>query len=384
MKIPFNKAPICNNELENIKCVMGTSHLHGGGKFMKICEEKISELCDGHEALLTNSCTSALEIAAMMINIKSGDEVIIPSYTFVSTISAFVQRGAKPVFCDIRQDTLNIDETKIESLITKRTKAIVPVHYAGVSAEMDSIMSIAGKYNLYVIEDAAQALCSRYKDKALGTIGDFGTLSFHGTKNITCGEGGAILINIESAPDKNLSASDRVNFIREKGTNRIHFVNGKIDKYTWVDYGSSYIPSELNAAYLAAQLPYALELTQKRISSWNFYYNSLYNLEQDGIIKLNKVPEYCKTNAHIFFLLTESESTTNKLAQFLKNNGISAMGHYTPLHTSPMAKTLGCEDLSLPVAESSAKRILRLPMHSYLTEEELSYITRTIKNFFRG
>ncbi len=379
MKVPFNKPPICGGEIENIRTAISSGPLQGGGKFMGVCESLISGFCAGRPSLLTNSCTASLEMAAMLCDIKPGDEIIVPTYTFVSTVSAFVLRGAKPVFCDIRADTLNIDETKIEELITPKTRAIVPVHYAGVACEMDTIMDIAKRHNLLVVEDAAQGFFAFYKDKPLGSIGDLGSLSFHGTKNVVCGEGGALIVNMETAPNRNVSATDRANFIREKGTNRIHFLKGKIDKYTWVDLGSSYIPSELSAAFLAAQLPHTEELTRKRVEAWNFYKEALAPLEKKGLIKTGCIPDSCRTNGHIFYIITESEKRTKELADFLAKREISSNSHYVPLHTCPMAKQLGCPDVKLPVAEFSAKAMLRLPIHSYISKDELEYVCESVE-----
>ena len=377
MKVNFNKIPTSGRELDYIKKAMESGHLQGDGAFLKICEESIGKITDAKASLVTTSCTSALDMSALLCNIGAGDEVIVPTYTFVSSVNAFVLRGAKPVFCDIRPDTLNIDETKIESLVTDRTKLIVPVHYAGVGCEMDSINSVAKKHGLRVVEDAAQGIEAYYRGRHLGTIGDLGALSFHGTKNVTAGECGAVLVNDESL-------IERANFIREKGTNRIQFIEGKIDKYTWVDYGSSYIPSELVSAFLAAQLEISKELTRARVAAWDKYYARLSALEKRGVIKLAKVPEHCEHNAHIFFLTTESSETTKALAAHLKGRDVAALSHYAPLHACPMAKKLGVGNVSLPVAEKLSQTMLRLPIYSSITQDELDYVCEGVESFFKS
>jgi len=374
MKVNFNKIPLTGREISRIEKAIASGHLQGDGEFLKICEKSLREIT-GAPALLTTSCTSALDMAALLLNIKEGDEVIVPTFTFVSSVNAFVLRGAKPVFCDVREDTLNIDETKIKPLITRRTKAIVPVHYAGVSCEMDAILQTARDAGVAVVEDAAQGFCAYYKGRHLGTMGDLGALSFHGTKNVIAGEGGALLCNRSDL-------FDRANFIREKGTNRIHFVEGKIDKYTWVDYGSSYIPSELIAAFLSAQLEFAKSLTADRVAAWNYYNERLAPLERGGFIKIGKVPAGCKQNAHIFFITTESEETTKALAAFLKSREVSAMSHYAPLHTCPMAEKLGCAKTPLPVAEKLARTMLRLPIYSSITPDEQDWVSDSVAEFF--
>lgn len=375
MNIPFNRISLEGSEVSNIEQAIASGHLQGDGKFMKICEEKIAELSGAKAALLTNSCTASLDMAAILCDIREGDEVIVPTYTFVSSINAFVLRGAKPVFCDIREDTLNIDESEIESLITPRTRAIVPVHYAGVGCEMDSICATAAKHSVKVVEDAAQGFCATYKNRALGTIGDFGSLSFHGTKNVICGEGGALLVN-------DMQYRDRACFIREKGTNRIQFVEGKIDKYTWVDYGDSFIPSEITAAFLAAQLNIARQLTQTRVAAWNYYYEILSDLEKRGDLKLAKIPAHCGHNAHIFFILTDSPETEKKLEKFMKARGIGVVQHYAPLHQCPMAARLGCDPRPLPVAEKLAKTMLRLPIFSSITRQEQDTVKAALSEFY--
>ncbi len=374
MKVNFNKISVGANETKYIKDAIATGRLQGGGKYLELCEKSVSSTT-GVPSLITTSCTSALDMSAMLCDIKDGDEVIVPTFTFVSSISSFALRGAKPVFCDVRADTLNIDETKIEELITERTKVIVPVHYAGVGCEMDTIMAIARKHNLKVVEDAAQGYMSYYKDKHLGTFGDLGALSFHGTKNVVAGEGGAIVCGDESY-------FERANFIREKGTNRINFVQGKIDKYTWVDHGSSYIPSELITAFLAAQLESATKLTADRVAAWNYYRDRLVPLERAGFFKMGKIPAECKHNAHVFFMTTDSAELTDKLLKHLKSREIDATQHYTPLHLSPMAKKLGVGETPLPVAEKLYKTMLRLPIHSTITPDEQDWVVDSIAEFF--
>ncbi len=375
MKVNFNKIPLSGREVEYIKDAIASGHLQGDGHFLKKCEKSMREITGAKAALATTSCTSALDMAALLCDIKPGDEVIIPTFTFVSSVNSFVLRGAKPVFCDIRSDTLNIDETKIPRLITERTKAVVPVHYAGVACEMDEILKLAKKSGIKVVEDAAQGFCAYYRGRHLGTIGEMGALSFHGTKNVIAGECGALLCNDESL-------TDRANFIREKGTNRIHFVEGKIDKYTWVDYGSSYIPSELVTAFLCAQLEIAHKLTADRIAAWNYYFDRLRPAERTGCLRLACIPTECRHNAHIFFILPEDEKTTKSLSDFLKSREISTAQHYAPLHLCPMAKKLGCKIEPLPVAEKAAKTMLRLPIYSSITPDEQDWVVESIGSFF--
>lgn len=325
--IVFNQAPFTGKEFGYIQKAIDNKKICGDGEFTRKCSEWLEEKTGASKVLLTTSCTHALEMAAMLCDIKEGDEVIMPSYTFVSTANAFVLRGAKIVFVDIRPDTMNIDETKIEAAITDKTKVIVPVHYAGVACEMDTIMDIAKRHNLMVVEDAAQGLMSTYKGRALGTIGDFGCISFHETKNYSMGEGGALYINdpkyIEDAE-----------IIREKGTNRSKFFRGQIDKYTWVNVGSSYLPSDMNAAYLWAQLEIADEINDHRMELWNTYHEGLKPLEDNGLIELPKVPEGCVHNAHMFYIKTKDLEERTQLINYLKDNQITSVFHYIPLHSS--------------------------------------------------
>lgn len=373
--IPFNKPPCLGKEIEYITQAISNGKFSGDGPFTKKCSNWFESVLKCQKALLTTSCTHALEMAAILVDVKEGDEIIMPSYTFVSTANAFVLRGAKIVFVDIRPDTMNIDETKIESAITEKTKAIVPVHYAGVACEMDVIMDIASKHNLYVIEDAAQGVMSKYKGKHLGTIGHIGAYSFHETKNYSCGEGGAIIINDEKF-------IERAEVIREKGTNRSKFWRGEIDKYTWVDIGSSYLPSELNAAFLYAQLENAELINEDRLRSWNHYNELLKPLQEKGLIELPVVPDGCEHNAHMFFIKCRDVEERQSLVEYLKNEDIYSVFHYIPLHSSPAGKQFGRffgEDRYTTV---ESERLLRLPMWYGLNIDDIDKICRSIIGFF--
>ena len=374
--INFNVAPFVGKETDYIKEAIASGKICGDGSFTKKCNAWIENKTGTPKALLTTSCTHALEMAAILCDIKPGDEVIMPSYTFVSTADAFVSRGAKVIFVDIRPDTMNIDETLIEAAITEKTKAIVPVHYAGVGCEMDVILDIAKRHNLKVVEDAAQGVMAYYKGKALGTIGDFGCYSFHETKNYSMGEGGAILI-ADSAD------AERAEIIREKGTNRSKFFRGQIDKYTWVDFGSSYLPSDINAAYLWAQLECAEEINNNRLASWNAYYNALKPLADEGKIELPFVPEYCDHNAHMFYIKAKDLEERTKLIDFLKANDISAVFHYIPLHSAPAGQKYGEFFGEDKYTTKESERILRLPMYYGLEEDKVAYITEKIAEFYR-
>lgn len=374
--IPFNKPPLTGNEEQYVLEAMKSSKISGDGPFTKKCHTWFEENLKCQKALLTTSCTHALEMAAILIDIQPGDEVIMPSYTFVSTANAFVLRGAKIVFVDIRPDTMNMDETLIEDAITKKTKAIVPVHYAGVACEMDSIMKLADKYNLYVIEDAAQGMMSHYKGKALGTIGHFGTFSFHETKNYTSGgEGGLLIIN-----DK--CFSERAEVIREKGTNRSQFFRGMVDKYSWVDIGSSYLPNELSAAYLWGQLEKVDEIHSNRLHSWELYYAGLKELENKGFIELPNMPGECTHNAHMFYIKVQNLEKRTEILEYLKQNGILAVFHYVPLHSAVAGMTfgefIGRDDFTTQESE----RLIRLPIYYGLTIEDLELIIRAIVEFY--
>lgn len=373
--IPFNIPPYIGKEKKYINEAIKNHKICGDGEFTKKCNLWFENKTKIQKTLLTTSCTHALEMAALLCNIKPNDEVIMPSYTFVSTANAFVLRGAKIVFVDIRPDTMNIDEKLIESAITSKTKVIVPVHYAGISCEMDQINKIAKKYSLLVVEDAAQGVMSRYKGKHLGTLSDFGCYSFHETKNYSCGEGGLLLI-------KNKNYNESAEIIREKGTNRAKFYRGQIDKYTWIDAGSSYLPSELNAAYLYAQLESASKINNKRLKSWNLYYKNLKTLEDEGTIKLPTIPKECQHNAHMFYIKCQNLEERTKLIDFLKRNNIMAVFHYIPLHSSPAGKKFGRFNGTDTFTTKESEKLLRLPMYYTLKNNEINYICNKIKEFY--
>ena len=375
-KIPFNKPFIIGKELDNIKLAVANGHLAGDGIFTKKCNQWMQKKFNSPKVLLTHSCTASLEMSALLCNISPGDEVIMPSYTFVSTANAFALRGAVLVFVDIKPDTMNIDENLIEEALTSKTKAIVVVHYGGVACEMDSIMDIAARHNLIVIEDAAQGVGAKYKDNYLGTIGDLGCYSFHETKNFISGEGGAISIN-------NSDFLERSEIIREKGTNRTKFFRGEVNKYTWVDLGSSYLPSELTAAFLYAQLEKAEQITAQRLKIWNSYYEKLEKLAILGEIQLPVIPDYATHNAHIFYIILKNEETRSRLIDYLKYKGILSVFHYIPLHSSPMGLKFTNKKFNLPVTEEYYKRILRLPLYYNLTKGEQDFITDSIWGFFK-
>ena len=373
--INFNVPPYTGREMDYIKKAVENQKICGDGEFTKKCNAWLEAKTGTVKALLTTSCTHATEMAAILADVKPGDEVIMPSYTFVSTADAFVLRGATAVFTDIRPDTMNIDEKLIENAITDRTVAIAPVHYAGVSCEMDAIMEIAKKYNLKVIEDAAQGIMSTYKGRALGTFGDYGCLSFHETKNFSMGEGGALLIRDE----KNIEDAE---IIREKGTNRAKFFRGQIDKYTWVEKGSSYLPSDMNAAYLFAQLELADEITADRMSSWNRYKDALTVLAENGRIELPFVPEYCTHNAHMFYIKCADIAERTKLIDFLKSNDIYSVFHYIPLHTAPAGVKYARFDGEDRYTTKESERLLRLPLYYGLKPEQVDYIADKVKEFY--
>ncbi len=373
--INFNLPPYTGKELQYIKEAIAQHKICGDGKYTQKCSTWIENKTGVPKALLTTSCTHATEMAAILLGIKKDDEVIMPSYTFVSTADAFVLRGAKVIFIDIRPDTMNIDEKIIEAAITERTKAIVPVHYAGVSCEMDTIMTIAQKYNIPVIEDSAQGVMSYYNGKALGSIGDFGCYSFHETKNFSMGEGGALLIH-------NKSYIEDAEIIREKGTNRSKFFRGQIDKYTWVKPGSSYLPSDMNAAYLWAQLEIAEQITEKRLKLWNRYYEILLPLQEHGIIQLPVIPEHCTHNAHMFYIKTKNLIERTELINFLKQKEIMAVFHYIPLHTAPAGLKYGHFFNEDKYTTKESERLLRLPMYYDLRLEQVDYIAEMVKQFY--
>lgn len=370
--ILFNKPYVNYREEEMLLDCLRRNHTHGDGYYTKLINNFIETKFGTQKALMTTSCSSALDMSAILIDLNEGDEVILPSYTFVSTVNAILLRGAKPVFADISEKTLNIDSDDIVHKITSKTKAIIPVHYAGVSCDMDKIMSIAKQYDLKVIEDAAQGVNSKYKGKYLGTIGDIGCYSFHESKNYSSGEGGAILIN----NDKELA--NRAEIIREKGTNRNQFFRGEVDKYTWVDIGSSYLPSDLLAALLYAQFEKLDEIQNMRKKVYNTYLNSLIDLESTGKLTLPIIPKECESNYHMFYMLLNSEKERNYLMEKLREFNIAAVFHYIPLHTSAMGKKLGYKEGELPKTENLSKRILRLPMYAELKEDEISYIVNKI------
>ena len=373
--INFNVPPFTGKEMDYIKEAIDNQKICGDGQFTKKCNEWIEKRTGTAKCLLTTSCTHATEMAALLADIKPGDEVIMPSYTFVSTADAFVLRGATAVFVDIRPDTMNMDETKIEAAITDKTKAIVPVHYAGVACEMDTIMDIAKRHNLLVIEDAAQGVMSSYKGKALGTIGDYGCFSFHETKNYSMGEGGALLI-------QNPDMIEDAEIIREKGTNRSKFFRGQIDKYTWVNYGSSYLPSDMNAAYLYAQLEMADEINDARLHVWNRYYEGLKELADAGKIELPVIPEGCVHNAHMFYIKARDLEERTSLISFLKENGILSVFHYIPLHSAPAGQKFGRFHGEDVYTTKESERLCRLPMYYGLADEQVDYIISKVKAFY--
>lgn len=373
--ISFNVPPVVGNELKYIEQAIGNHKICGDGEFTKKCSAWMEEKTGTVKALLTTSCTHATEMAALLADIQPGDEVVMPSFTFVSTADAFVLRGAKVKFVDIRPDTMNIDETLIEDAITDKTKAIVPVHYAGVGCEMDTIMDIARKHHLLVIEDAAQGVMSSYKGKALGTIGDYGCYSFHETKNYSMGEGGALLI-------KDPDMIERAEIVREKGTNRSKFFRGQIDKYTWVDAGSSYLPSELNAAYLWAQLEQADIVNDNRLKSWNLYKELLTPIAEKEYITLPYIPEECTHNAHMFYIKTKNLEERSALISYLKENGVLAVFHYIPLHGAPAGQKYGEFIGEDKYTTRESERLVRLPMYYNLSEEDITYVAELISRFY--
>jgi dTDP-4-amino-4,6-dideoxygalactose transaminase len=372
--IPFNKVDIQGNELEYIKDAIASSRISGDGIFSHKCNSLLEKELDVNKTLLTTSCTHALEISALLLDIKPGDEVIVPSFTFVSTVNPFVLRGAEPVFIDIRPDTLNMDENKLEGLITEKTKAIIPVHYAGVSCEMDIIMNIANKYDIPVIEDNAHGLFGKYKDRYLGTFGTFATQSFHETKNYSCGEGGALLINDENY-------IERAEIIRDKGTNRTKFFRGEIDKYTWVDIGSSFLPSDILAAFLFAQLEQRELIQAKRKKIWENYYGHLDAWANENNIRLPAIPENCEHPYHMFYLLMPTHEKRTDLIKYLKERGIIVVFHYVPLHLSQMGNKFGGKVGDCPVTEDVSERLVRLPFYTNLSKEEQDYILNELKLF---
>lgn len=372
----FNQPPFLGKEMDYMQEAIALGKLSGDGVFTGKCNAWIAEKTGVAKAMLTTSCTHALEMAALLCEIQEGDEVIMPSYTFVSTANAFVLRGATIVFVDIRPDTMNIDENLMESAITPKTKAIVPVHYAGVSCEMDKILDIAKKHNLLVVEDAAQGILSHYRGKALGSMGDFGCFSFHETKNFSMGEGGALLLREEKYIEKG-------EIIREKGTNRSVFLRGQVDKYTWVSQGSSYLPSELNAAYLWAQLEDPQVIFQSRMKLWDSYYEKLLPLEEEGFLDLPVIPEHCGHNAHMFYLKCKDIQERSQLISYLKDHDIMAVFHYVPLHSAKAGLEYGRFHGEDRFTTKESQRLLRLPLYFGLQEEEIQKITAVISKFMR-
>lgn len=373
--IAFNKSSITKEEEQYVLDSLQTNHLHGDGKYTKLVKEWFEKRIDSN-LLLTTSCTAALEMAAILCDIKPGDEVIVPSYTFVSSINAFVLRGAIPVFVDINPKTMNIDVEKIEEKITNKTKAIIIVDYAGVTPDMDYVNEIAKKYNLFVVEDAAQAVGSFYKDRSAGTLTDFGCYSFHDTKNYTMGEGGAFITKLE---DKYSDAE----IVREKGTNRTQFTRGIVDKYNWCALGSSYLPSDILAALLYGQLNRFDEIMKKRMKIWKYYHKTLEELENKKMIARPFIPEYCKHNAHMYYIILNDSETKSALEKYFKENEIQANSHYCPLHTSPMGLKYGYKEGDLPLTEEYSLRLLRLPLYADLTMEEAKKVCSTLKKFFK-
>lgn len=377
MLIHFNRPPITGNENKFITEALCNNKISGDGPFTKKCHQWFENNLFCKKALLTTSCTHALEMAALLLDIKDGDEVIMPSYTFVSTANAFALRGAKIVFVDIRPDTMNIDETKIEAAITNKTKVIVPVHYAGVACEMDTIMEIANRHNLFVVEDAAQAIMSSYKGKALGTIGHLGAFSFHETKNVTsAGEGGLLIINDERF-------KDRAEIIREKGTNRSLFFRGLVDKYSWVDIGSSYLMNDVSAAFLWGQLEKIEDIQKNRLNSWNLYQEGLKDLEKSQYIELPIIPKECTNNAHMFYIKIKNLEERQKLIHFLRENNVESVFHYVPLHSSIAGKEFGRFDGKDEFTTKESERLLRLPMYYGLVKNDIETICNKIKDFFK-
>ncbi len=375
--IPFNVPPFLGTETDFLTQAINNHKICGDGPFTKECHAWLEKKTGAAKALLTTSCTDALEMAALLLDIKPGDEVILPSFTFCSTADAFALRGAKLVFVDIRPDTMNIDENKIEDAITEKTKAIVPVHYAGVACEMDTILDIARRHGIKIVEDAAQAVMSEYKGQALGAIGDFGCYSFHETKNYSMGEGGAILI-------KDPAKIEEAEILREKGTNRSVFLRGQIDKYTWVNYGSSYLPSDMNAAYLWAQLKEADKINNDRLASWQKYYDAFEELEKEGFVQRPIVPAECKHNAHMFYLKAKDLEERTALISFLKQNDILAVFHYIPLHSAPAGKKFGVFHGEDEYTTAESERLLRLPMYYGLTDEDIDKVIDTVIKFYKG
>ena len=373
--ISFNIPPSVGGEFQYIQQAIASHKICGDGQFTKRCNAWMEERFHAQKVLLTTSGSTALDMAALLCGIKPGDEVILPSYTFSSTANAFVLAGARLVFVDIRPDTMNIDETKIEAAITDRTKAIVPVHYAGVACEMDTIMDIAKRHGLMVVEDAAQGVMSTYKGRALGTIGDFGCYSFHETKNYSMGEGGALVVN-------NMAYDEQAEILREKGTNRAKFFRGQVDKYTWVDFGDSYLPSELNAAYLWAQLEKADEINENRLETWNYYYEHLKPLADAGKLELPHIPKECEHNAHMFYVKLKNLQERTAFIAYLKEHDVQSVFHYVPLHSAPAGVKFGRFHGEDTYTTTESERLVRLPLYFGLTKEKQYEVLCTVNKFF--
>ncbi len=378
MQIPFSRPYLTGGELTNIKTLLTNLDkgwiISGDGYYTKQVNRFLETTFGARKALMTTSCTTALELATHLLELKLGDEVIVPSFTFVSTVNPILLASARPVFAEIKEDTLNIDPTDIRRKITEKTRAIYVVHYGGVACKMDEIMEIAAEHNLYVVEDAAHGVNARYKNKYLGTMGDFGCYSFHDTKNYVCGEGGALLINTDDS-----KIIDRAEIIREKGTNRSKFFRGEIDKYTWVDIGSSYLPSDILAAFLYAQLEKLQAIQERRLAIYNEYNQVLKPYEDNGRIQLPYVPGYAWHNAHLYYILFKHTNERNHVMTELKKRGVQATFHYIPLHSSPMGMKLGCRAGELPITESVSSRLLRLPLYAGMTGKELDYVVSALK-----
>ena len=375
--INFNEAPFLSTEFDYIKDAIDSKHISGDGKYTKLCNKVLENLTGTKKALLTTSCTAALEMSALMLNLEHGDEVICPSFTFVTTANSFALRKAKIVFVDIKNDTLNLDENLLEQAITPKTKAIIPVHYAGVSCEMDKILEIAKKYNLKVVEDAAQAVGSFYNDKPCGSIGDFGCYSFHETKNISCGEGGALLVNNENF-------IELAEIIREKGTNRSKFFRGQVDKYTWVELGSSYLPSDMLAAYLYPQLSKCEQINGKRIELWNNYHKNFEEFENKGIIKRPFIPVNCGHNAHMYYLRFNNLEMRTKFIAFMKEHGVMCVFHYIPLHSSPAGQKYGVVAGKMNITNYVSDTLVRLPLFYGMNFEVQNNVIECAQKFFQN
>ncbi|NOQ23246.1 MAG: dTDP-4-amino-4,6-dideoxygalactose transaminase [Candidatus Aegiribacteria sp.] len=374
IRVPFNKPSIIGNEINYIIEAIQNGHISGDGEFTKSCQTLLEKQLEVKKVLLTTSCTHALEMAALLIGLKPGDEVIVPSFTFVSTVNAFVLHGAKPVFIDIRPDTLNLDESCLEKLINRKTKAIVPVHYAGIGCEMDAIMNIASSNGIAVIEDNAHGLYGKYRGRSLGSFGCMATQSFHETKNFYCGEGGALLIN-------DPSLIERAEIIREKGTDRSRFFRGQVDRYTWRDIGSSYLPSDILAAFLLAQLEEKNKVQHTRKFIWEYYFDHLCEWAESYGVKLPFVPAHCEQSYHMFYLLVPSYEARQALISYLRKLGIYSVFHYLPLHLSAKGREHGGNEFDCPVSLDISERILRLPLYNDLTEDNLSYVVNSIRKF---